>query len=208
MIRLTVTLIVAIYIVLIVVPPADHGENVTVTRADGQNWLIAMISDAEAGAQRPSANRPAGSALALRASFTDGLIETADGYALATAAGEQLEIAAIINPVDLLPRGDDTQQVIASVSLATPSDPVAVAVPVAGAIVASAPVGNGQIWRVAASAVNFRDGPSTNTNVLTSLTWGEEVEFLASAADNWAYLRVVSTGMEGYMAAQFIERVN
>lgn len=178
MIRLTVTLIVAIYIVLIVVPPADHGDHVTVTRAAGQNWLVAMISDAEAGAQRPPSDRAA-SAGALRASLTDGLIETADGFALATSDGTQLEISAVINPIDLLPRGD-----------------------------ASAPEGSGQIWRVAANAVNFRDGPSTNTNVLTSLTWGEEVEFLASAADDWAHLRVLSTGMEGYMAAQFLEPVN
>lgn len=204
MIRLTVTLIVAIYIVLIVVPPADHGENVTVTRAAGQNWLVAMISDAEAGAQRPPSDRAA-SAGALRASLTDGLIETADGFALATSDGTQLEISAVINPIDLLPRGDAGAPSIASVSVAVPAVGTDIA---AETVTASAPEGSGQIWRVAANAVNFRDGPSTNTNVLTSLTWGEEVEFLASAADDWAHLRVLSTGMEGYMAAQFLEPVN
>lgn len=204
MIRLTVTLIVAIYIVLIVVPDADHGDHVTVTRAEGQNWLVAMISDAEAGAQRPPSDRAA-SARALRSTLTDGLVETATGFTLETADGEQLEIAAVINPVDLLPTGDDHRPTIGSVNLAAPAIPEVAGVPDAETGVEAEPEGLGQIWRVAANAVNFRSGPSTNTNVLTSLTWGEEVEFLASAPDNWAHLRVVSTGMEGYMAAQFLE---
>lgn len=197
MIRMTVTLIVAIYVVLIVVPPADHGENVTVTRAEGQNWLVAIITDAEAGAQRPPRDRPAVSYRTHRSSLTDNLLETEDGYALQTARGEQLAIAAVINPVDLLPR-DETAAAIGSVSVAVAADPA----------VAQPAEGTGQIWRVVASAVNFREGPSTNTNVLTALSRGEEVEFLASAADDWARLRVVSTGLEGYMASQFLEPVN
>ena len=199
MIRLTVTLIVAIYVVLIVVPPADHGDNVTVTRGEGQNWLVAMISDAEAGAQRPPSDRAA-SARALRSTLTDGLIETDTGFSLETADGERLEIAAVINPVDLLPTGDDNRPSIGSVNVAAPATPATSEI-ASVADVDVEPEGSGQIWRVAANAVNFRSGPSTNTNVLTSLTWGEEVEFLASAPDNWAHLRVVSTGMEGYMAA-------
>lgn len=195
MIRLTVTLIVAIYVVLIVVPPADHGENVTVTRASGQNWLMAVISDAEAGGQRPPRDREA-SARALRSSLTDTLIETADGYALETASGERLAIAAVINPVDLLPTTARADAAVASVSVVLP------AVEVAGDVATDTPA---DIWRVAANAVNFREGPSTNTRVLTSLTRGEEVEFLAEAPDNWARLRIVSSGVEGYMAAQFLE---
>mmetsp|Transcript_2012 Transcript_2012/g.3699 ORF Transcript_2012/g.3699 Transcript_2012/m.3699 type:complete len:91 (-) Transcript_2012:399-671(-) len=64
-----------------------------------------------------------------------------------------------------------------------------------------------EIWRVAANAVNFREGPSTNTAVLTSLRRGAEVEFLADAPDNWAHLRIVGSGIEGYMAAEFLEPV-
>lgn len=199
MIRLTILLMLAIYVVLIVVPPSDHGENVAVTRDAGQNWLVAMIYDAEAVAQRPPSDRTP-SSVALRASLTDQLIETDDGYAIETADGERLDIAAIINPANL--RGDDTQTSIASVSLVqTPAVDVATSNAPAAAPV-SAPA---EIWRVAASAVNFREGPSTNTRVLTSLRSGDEVEFLAEAPDNWARLRVVSTGLEGYMAAQFLE---
>lgn len=195
MIRLTVTLIVAIYIVLIVVPPADHGDHVTVTRSDGQNWLIAMISDAEAGAQRPPRDRVA-SARALRSTLTDGLIETDAGFAMETASGERLEIAAVINPVELLRQADADAAAVTRVSVATAPEPAAVG---------TTPEATAEIWRVAASAVNFREGPSTNTRVLTSLSRGEEVIFLAEAPDNWARLRVVSSGIEGYMAAQFLE---
>lgn len=202
MIRLTILLVLAIYVVLIVVPPSDHGDNVAVTRDTGQNWLVAMIYDAEAVAQRPPSDRTP-SSVALRASLTDQLIETDNGYAIETADGERLDIAAIINPANL--RGDDTQTSIASVSLVqTPA--VDVATNNAPAAPAAAPVSApAEIWRVAASAVNFREGPSTNTRVLTSLRSGDEVEFLAEAPDNWARLRVVSTGLEGYMAAQFLE---
>lgn len=197
MIRLTVTLIVAIYVVLIVVPDEDHADSVTVTRAEGQNWLLAMISDAEAEAQRPPRDRAA-SARALRSTLTDELITTDDGFALETADGERLDIAAVINPVDLLPTEENPSLGVASVSVATETAPVEDAAPDAPA----------QLWRVAASAVNFREGPSTNTRVLTSLSRGEEVEFLAEAPDNWARLRVVSSGLEGFMAAQFLEPVN
>jgi hypothetical protein len=196
MIRLTVTLIVAIYIILIVVPDADHADSVDVTRETGQNWLIGLITAAEEGAQRPPRDRAIASAEALRSSVTDGLIETEAGFALETAQGEQLEISAIINPVDLMHEAAATDVAVARVSTAIVAEPVAGQAP------------SGEIWRVTASAVNFRDGPSTNTRVLTSLRRGEEVEFLASANDAWARLRVVSSGLEGYMAAEFLERVN
>ncbi|ABD53469.1 SH3 domain-containing protein [Jannaschia sp. CCS1] len=206
MIRLTVTLIVAIYVVLIVVPDADHGEHVTVTRNDGQNWLVAMITDAEAGAQRPPTDRTP-SVRALRASLTDELIETADGFALETSDGERLDIAAVINPVDLLPDNARTDVSVASVSFAVVPELPAADAP--DATLASAPVAAAApIWRVAATAVNFREGPSTNTAILASLSRGEEVEFLSEAPDNWARLRVVSSGLEGYMAAQFLEPTN
>lgn len=203
MIRMTVTLIVAIYVVLIVVPPADHGREIVgreiaAPRDAGGNWLVAMISGAEAGVSRPPETRAA-SALSLQSSPIDGLIETADGFALDTADGDRLVIAAVINPVDLLPQNLATQTTVASVTVATP---------VATDVAPAPPDTPAQIWRVAASAVNFREGPSTDARVLASLTWGEEVEFLAEAPDDWAHLRIVGSGIEGYMAARFLERVN
>jgi uncharacterized protein YgiM (DUF1202 family) len=174
MIRMTVTLAVAIYIVLIVVPGEDHGDQVSVTRAEGTNWLVAMITSAEETAQRP---RPApANAREFRTRLTDVLTPQGDGYVMQTADGETLEIAAIIDPADLLP---DEQARASRV-----------------------------IWRVAGSNVNFRAGPSTNTAVLTGLVRGDQVEFISDAADGWAYLRVLDSGLEGYMAARFLEPVN
>ncbi len=106
----------------------------------------------------------------------------------------------MINPVELRREAEAAGVAVARVSLANTE--------VASASTTGAATTAPQIWRVAANAVNFRDGPSTNTIVLTSLRRGEEVEFLASAEDNWARLRVVSSGLEGYMAAQFLEPVN
>lgn len=206
MIRLTVTLIVAIYIVLIVVPDADHAEQVSATRSDGQNWLVAMIMDAEAGAQSPPRDRAA-SVRDWRTSLTSDLIETEDGFALMTADGERLEIAAVIDPVALLPRNVASDAPTRFTVASVPVLPDAVAVAEAPAQDAMAQVA-APVWRVAASAVNFREGPSTNTRILASLSQGEEVEFLAEAPDNWARLRVRSSGLEGYMAAQFLEPVN
>ncbi len=197
MIRLTVTLIVAIYVVLIVVPGVDHGDNVEVTRADGQNWLIGLISSAEAEAQRPPRDAPANSARTLRSELTDDLLETDDGYALQTVEGEVLAITAVIDPVDLLP--DDGAATVAAVSVVDPS---------AVEVVQEQAREERIIWRVAGSNVNFRAGPSTNTAILAGLVRGDEVEFLADAPDGWAHLRVLDSGLEGYMAARFLEPVN
>lgn len=195
MIRMTVTLAVAIYIVLIVVPGEDHGDQVSVTRAEGTNWLVAMITSAEETAQRP---RPApANAREFRTRLTDVLTPQGDGYVMQTADGETLEIAAIIDPADLLP--DEPTDQVAMVSVVD-SSTIEVAREQARA--------SRVIWRVAGSNVNFRAGPSTNTAVLTGLVRGDQVEFISDAADGWAYLRVLDSGLEGYMAARFLEPVN
>jgi hypothetical protein len=200
MVRLTVTLIVAIYIILIVIPEPDHGENVDVTRNAGQNWLVALITDAETNAQTP--RRTAPQARAVQGNPMDRLIETADGYVLQTADGEMLEITAVIDPVALLAEAQAGGSAIGSVTLAATADPVAEA-PGAEALAPTA-----AIWRVAGDSVNFRAGPSTDTAILTALVRGDQVEYLADAPDEWAHLRVVASGLEGYMATRFLEPVN
>lgn len=219
MFRLTVTLIVAIYIVLIVVPGADHGETAEVSRdAGGPNWLVAIVTNAEDNAQRPRRQAPAGAARALRSELTDDLLTTETGFALETARGEVLEIAAVIDPVELLPA--DGPASVASISVLVPA-PVpetasdadtgaaAVAMAAAGGTEAGADQPDGRIlWRVTGSNVNFRAGPSTGTAVLAGLTRGDEVEFLGNAPDGWARLRLPDSGLEGFMAARFLEPVN
>lgn len=211
MIRLTVTLIVAIYIILIVIPGPDHGEGLGTRRDGGPNWLVALITDAEASAQTP--RRAAPSARAVQGNPLDGLTQTAEGYTLLTADGEVLQIAAVIDPVNLMAQaqagagaGDAP---VAHITVAAPAGPETAAPPVAPAVTLAAAVAPAEArWRVAGASVNFRAGPSTETAVLTALERGEEVIYLADAAEDWAYLRVVSTGLEGYMAIRFLEPVN
>ena len=129
--------------------------------------------------------------------MTDDLVQTDDGFVLETAEGRTLEITAVINPVDLMPQDGDAR--VAAVSVA---DPEIVETAEAGISVSRV------IWRVTGNRVNFRAGPSTNTTVLAGLVRGDQVEFLADAPDGWAHLRVVNSGLEGYMAARFLEPVN
>ncbi len=198
MIRLTVTLIVAIYIVLIVVPGPDHGENTTVTRTDGQNWLVSLITDAESNAQTPP-DRPASAARSSRATIATALTETDNGLTFETADGEQLIVSAVIDPTDLPADTGENGLAIGNITVADPVEQAPEAVQVADARI---------LWRVTGDRVNFRAGPSTNTAILGALVRGDQVEFLAEAPDDWAHLRVVNTGLEGYMAMRFLEPVN
>jgi hypothetical protein len=195
MIRLTVTLIVAIYVVLIVVPGEEHGANATVAQSSGTNWLVEIISSAEANAQRPRAQPVY--ARAYRTRLSDALIQDGDGYVMETAAGETLEITAVIDPADLL--SDEPSAQIASVSVVDRG-----VVEVARAQARA----NRIVWRVTGNNVNFRAGPSTNTAVLAGLVRGDELEFIEIGPDGWAHLRALDSGLEGYMAARFLEPVN
>jgi hypothetical protein len=228
MIRLTVTLIVAIYILLIVIPGADHADDGAVESSGGTNWLVALISNAEANAQTPPRAAVPRAGRTVRTRPEDILVDTPDGLALETADGERLLVSAVIDPVALL--AEANAAAIASISVAEPvaaapeagaaetADIVeaAAVAPEVGAVAPSAPPavalapvsGAPRTWRVVGDRVNFRAGPSTDTAVLAALNYGEEVEYLADAPDDWAHLRVISSGLEGYMAARFIEPVN
>jgi len=59
------------------------------------------------------------------------------------------------------------------------------------------------VWFVSGSRVNLRSGPSTSNRVVTSLTRDTAVELIGSEGD-WAHLRVVNTGAEGFMAQRFL----
>lgn len=70
----------------------------------------------------------------------------------------------------------------------------------------STPVPDGaDIWFVSGSRVNLRAGPSTGNSIVTSLTQGTATEVIAFDG-SWAHLRVVETGVEGYMARRFLSQ--
>lgn len=63
--------------------------------------------------------------------------------------------------------------------------------------------------QVDATRVNMRSGPSTDYRVLDTLTQGTAVEVLeidTAGAEPWARLRVVNSGLEGWMAEIFLTR--
>lgn len=214
-IKMSATLAAALYVAMIVVPGENHGAQVEVTSSTSRasdpitplapreenagGWIQSFIASAEAGTIS-SPNVP----ISRRQFVTSGNALIADeggNLMLATHAGEYYMIDAVINPVDLV--GNDN--VIPSIAVAALAEPEDITVTATEQPIAEeAPA---EIWRVAANAVNFREGPSTNTAVLTSLRRGAEVEFLADAPDNWAHLRIVGSGIEGYMAAEFLEPV-
>ena len=57
---------------------------------------------------------------------------------------------------------------------------------------------------VSGSAVNVRGGPSTAFGVITSLTYGTEVEDLGDAGEGWREIRLLASGETGYMSGKFL----
>lgn len=70
------------------------------------------------------------------------------------------------------------------------------------------PTPNAELLQVSGDRVNFRAGPSTDNEILASLTRGTQLELIERVADGWAHLRVLDTGLEGYMSGDFLEPVN
>jgi len=60
---------------------------------------------------------------------------------------------------------------------------------------------------VTASAVNVRSGPSTDYAVLGRVVEGDITEVVASPNPGWVKIRIEGEGVEGYMAARFLEEV-
>lgn len=214
MVRLTVVLVVLLYLVLILVPGEDHSGT-DVSRADtggSGGFFSGLLSQAEDNATTPPREPVTIVARADRLAETNALIRDGDGYLLQMPDGEWVEVAAIINPVDLIPGADAEPGEIAHVDVVT-DGAAAAAAAIAASATPDAPEvvtsgDGGDIWRVTGDRVNFRAGPSTDDAVLTALVRGDEVEFLAEMPDGWAHLRVVASGTEGYMATRFLEPVN
>lgn len=215
MIKMSATLAAALYVAMIVIPGEDHGAQVEVTSGTSRasdpitpispredtsaGWIQSFIASAQAGTVS-TPNVP----ISRRQHVASGnalVADEAGSLMLATTGGEYYMIDAVINPADLI--GDDN--VVPRVAVAALAQPAEITA--TGTEQPTAADAPSEVWRVAASAVNFREGPSTNTAVLTSLRRGAEVEFLAEAPDNWARLRIVGSDMEGYMAAEFLEPV-
>lgn len=60
------------------------------------------------------------------------------------------------------------------------------------------------VWYVSANSVNVREGPSTDTSVLTKLTRGEAVVMVANEDAEWARILIEGDGTEGFVALRFL----
>ena len=73
---------------------------------------------------------------------------------------------------------------------------------------ASDAVADGSLRVVTGSRVNVRSGPSTSHNVLGQVVKAEIVAITEVASDGWVKISVQGDGVEGYIAARFLDNLD
>ena len=61
---------------------------------------------------------------------------------------------------------------------------------------------------VIAELVNVREGPGTDYAVMVKLPQGTQAEVLETDASGWAHVRVIDTGLLGWVSAEFLGASN
>ncbi len=115
---------------------------------------------------------------------------------LTLASGELLEISQVIEPNNIAPAQilrDPTNMGTAN------SD---------GAVGGASQAQDSIVLQVTGSRVNMRSGPSTDNGVVDALVNGTRVDLIRRLDNGWMEIRVQSSGLSGYMAERFLERVN
>ena len=74
--------------------------------------------------------------------------------------------------------------------------------------VAQAPVVAQDLRQVIAERVNLREGPGTDYAVMDRLVQGTQTEVLETDAAGWARVRVLSSGLSGWVSAEFLGASN
>lgn len=69
----------------------------------------------------------------------------------------------------------------------------------------TAPAEELPLFTVTGTRVNLRAGPSTDTDVVMSLSLGSVTEALGAENEGWIKIRDLNTGLSGYMSARFLE---
>ncbi|MGR3486169.1 MAG: SH3 domain-containing protein [Paracoccaceae bacterium] len=112
------------------------------------------------------------------------------------------QTAALVDPADDLPPPIEFESmVIGAPTLSdTGEDLAAQRLAEAGAALDAAV----RMRSVAGSRVNMRDGPGTDFGVLDTLVQGTDVEVIEVNDSGWARLRVMDTGLEGWMAERLL----
>lgn len=67
------------------------------------------------------------------------------------------------------------------------------------------PFANQPLWRVTASSLNVRTGPSSNDAAIGAITRGTIVAVVGSDLSDWLMIRAAEPALEGYVARRFME---
>lgn len=74
--------------------------------------------------------------------------------------------------------------------------------------VVQAPAVVQDLREVIAERVNMREGPGTDYAVMDRLVQGTEAEVLETDAAGWARVRVLESGLSGWVSAEFLGSIN
>lgn len=185
MIRMTLALSLAIYLGLVVWGDPATQATALPARLDTDAAVVAAIASAS-GPDRPVilADEQASAPQVGRAAVSRVVVPAA------------ASIAASASDVALRAIGEPTL-----VSLVETMRPDA-----SGGLRADAtPPPTGPLLRVSGDRVNMRSGPSTADSVVESLPLGTLAEPLGEVSGGWVEIRVIDTGITGFMAASFLD---
>jgi uncharacterized protein YgiM (DUF1202 family) len=71
-----------------------------------------------------------------------------------------------------------------------------------------AAAGTADLRSVIAERVNVREGPGTDYAVMDKLVQGTETEVLEIDSDGWAHVRVIESGLLGWVSAEYLAASN
>ncbi|MEM7644092.1 MAG: SH3 domain-containing protein [Pseudomonadota bacterium] len=184
MIRLTVTLAVALYATFVIWgEPTEYAGAEAATQDD--TMPIAQTADFVRPVILESAN--GSDAVVTRAVTQDVIVPDAAVIAASAPAPSALDVEP----------GRIGEPVMVSLfrEAAPAPEPSAPAEPLV----------DGELLRVTGTVVNMRAGPSTANAVVDSLPRGTIAEAMGAPENGWRQIRDVATGQTGWMAARFLE---
>ena len=86
--------------------------------------------------------------------------------------------------------------------------PVADAAVVDAVVEQVAAAGTIDLRQVTAARVNIREGPGTDYAVMDQLVQGTQTEVLEIDSDGWAHVRVIDSGLLGWVSAEYLAAEN
>ena len=86
--------------------------------------------------------------------------------------------------------------------------PVADAAVVDAVVEQVATAGTIDLRQVTAARVNVREGPGTDYAVMDQLVQGTQTEVLEIDSDGWAHVRVIDSGLLGWVSAEYLAAEN